>query len=231
MTSTISYATATELRAQIDKTTTRGITDANLQVIVDAAARAIDNLTGRKQDGYEASTTATARIFAGSGKPYLWLQSDAVEITLVAVKESVTSDTYTSWSSGDWIGFSGDPLDPDFNSTPYTAIMVDPTGDESIFISGAYLTRQGFPPSTDTRRGVPTVQITARWGYAATVPDAIKQATIMQATRWYKRLQSSMADGLGGQDLGRLVYARPIDPAIENLLIKGRWVIPSIGRR
>lgn len=231
MTSSVSYATAAELRAQIDKTTTRGITDANLQVIIDAASRTIDNLTERELDGYEAGSTPTARVFAGSGKPYQWLQTDAVEITTVAVKESVTSDTYTAWNSGDWIAFRGDPLDPDFNSTPYTGIMVDPTGDESIFISGSYITRQGFPPSTDIPRGVPTVQVTARWGYAATVPDAIKQATIMQATRWYKRLQSAMADGLGGTELGRLAYVQPVDPAVRNLLILGRWMIPTIGRR
>lgn len=216
MTSTISYATATELKAQIDKTTTRGITDADLQLILDAAARAIDNFTGRRQDGYEAPAVAVARVFSGSGMTYQWLQSDAVEITEVAVKDSGTDDDYTVWDTTDWIAFSGDPLCPDYNSLPYTAIMVDPTGDETLF----------------TRwRGVPTVQITARWGYAETVPDAIKQATIMQATRWYKRLQSAMADGLGSAELGLLVYAKPIDPAIDMLLRQGRFIVPSIGRR
>lgn len=231
MTSSEVYATATELKAQIDKTSTRGITDANLQIIIDAAARAIDNLTGRGMDGYQATGIPTARIFAGSGKPYQWLQSDAAEITLVAVKESVTSASYTSWAATDWFGFSGDPLDPDFNSLPYTGIMVDVTGDQSIFISGAYITRQGFASSTDAGRGAPTVQITADWGYATVVPGAIKEATIMQATRWYKRLQSAMADGLGDAALGRIIYAKPVDPAIDMLLRQGRFIIPSIGRR
>lgn len=231
MTSTISYATAAELRAQINKTTASGISDDNLQIILDAAARAIDNFTGRRLDGYEAPVGAVTRTFAGSGLPYQWLQSDVVEITLVAVKESVTDSSFTAWASTDWIAFAGDPRDPDFNRIPRAAIMVDPTGDESLFISGAYITRQGFPPATDIPRGVPTVQITARWGYAETVPTGIKQATIMQATRWYKRLQSAMADGLGGGELGRLVYARPIDPAIDMLLRQGRYIIPSIGRR
>lgn len=231
MTSTISYATAIELRAEIDKTTTRGITDANLQLILDAAARAIDNFTGRRQDGYEAPAAAVARVFAGSGATYQWLQSDAAQITEVAVKDSATDDDYTAWATTDWIAFSGDPMCPDFNSLPYTAVMVDPTGDETLFTGGAYTTVPGFRPSVTGGRGVPTVQITARWGYAATVPDAIKQATIMQATRWYKRLQSAMADGLGGPELGRLVYSKPIDPAINMLLRQGRFIVPSIGRR
>lgn len=228
MTSTASYATATELRAQINKITTSGIDDDDLQIIIDAASRAIDNFTNHP-DGFKAISTATARIYAGSGMPYQWI-NECVEIDEVAVKESVTLTTYTAWAATDWNAFRGDPQAPNYNRLPYTGIMVAASGTESVFISGAYVTRQGFAPSTDIARGEPTVQITARWGYAAEVPTAIHEACIMQATRWYKRLQSAMADTVGGPELGTLVFSKALDPAVQMLLTNGRFVRPPIGR-
>jgi len=78
---------------------------------------------------------------------------------------------------------------------------------------------------------VPTVQITARWGFATEVPIDIKEAAIMQAARWYKRLQSAMADVLASGELGQLLYRKSLDPDIRRLLVDGRYVKPVVGRR
>ena len=219
------YGTAAELRTRIDKTSV--VLDATLTAIITAASRNIDQACNRP-DGFVALTTATARKYSGSGKPYQ-LIDECVSITLVAVKESATDDSYTSWETTDWIAFSGDPRWPDFNSTPYNAIMVDPTGDEAVFTMGWYTTRGGFRPTTDQHRGVPTVQVTAKWGYATTVPYDIKEAALMQAARWYKRYESAMSDVLASGELSTLLYRQSLDPDIRRILIDGRYVKPAVG--
>lgn len=221
------YATAAELRAQINKTDTSD--DAILTTIISAAERNINRFCNRP-DGFEADSSASARRYAGSGKPYQFID-ECVEITLVEVKNSPTSTTYDSWATTDWIAAKGDPEYPNYNETPYDLIVVDPTGDEVIFYSGRYTTRGGFRPRTDIHRGVPTVRITAKWGFSVSVPDDIHEACIMQAARWYKRLEGAMADALASGELGTLMYRQSLDPDVKMLLVNGRYVKPTTGRR
>lgn len=223
----MSYATAADLKTQINKTSAAD--DATLTAILAATERTV-NLFCNRPDGFEADAVASARRYAGSGKPYQSID-ECVEITLVEVKNSPTDTTYTSWVAGDWIGFSGDPKDPNYNSLPYTMLMVDPTGDYAVFYSGSFVTRGGFRPSTEVSRGVPTVRVTAKWGYSVAVPADIKEACIMQAARWYKRLEGAMADALASGELGTLLYRQSLDPDIKHILIGGRYVKPAIGRR
>lgn len=222
-----SYAITSELRSYINKADTGD--DAILTELLTAAERNI-NQTCNRADGFVALTTATARRYAGSGKPYQWID-ECIEISTVEVKDSATDTSYDTWTSADYIAFSGNPEDPNFNALPYTGLMVDPTGDESVFSSGKYTTRGGFRPLTSVNRGVPTVRITAKWGYAETVPGDIKAACIMQASRWYKRLEGSMSDAVASGELGMLLYQKSLDPAIKRILVDGRYVKPSIGGR
>ena len=53
----------------------------------------------------------------------------------------------------------------------------------------------------------------------------------MQAARWFKRFQSSMADVLASDELGTLLYRQSLDPDVKRLLVDGRYVKPVIGRR
>lgn len=221
------YCTTAELKAQIDKIGAGD--DAVIAAIITAASRAIDNFCNRP-DEFVALASATARTYAGSGKPYQ-LIDECVEITVVAVKDSATDTSYDTWAATDYIACSGDPEAPDFNRLPYTMIMVDPTGDEAVFTSGKYITRGGFKPLTDTSRGVPTVRVTAKWGYSVAVPEGIKQACIVQAATWYKRGQSGWSKILASNDLGQLAYDIPLDPAVEFILQAGRYIMPAMGRR
>jgi hypothetical protein len=225
---TKSYASALEMRGWMDKTTTEDISDPELQRFLDAAARSINRASNRP-DGFVADVAASVRTYRGSGKTYQWID-ECVEITAVAVKESVTDDAYTAWATGDWIPFSGDPAYPDFNRLPYWGLVIDPTGDQSIFISGEYVITPGFRPTTSVGRGAPTVQVTAKWGYAEEVPDDIKTACIMQAIRWYKRLQGAMADTVAGPDFGTMLFRQALDPDIKKLLVDGRYTKPALGR-
>lgn len=233
------YATITELKARIDKEHTDD--DTILTAIITGASRAIDNYCNRP-DGFVALTSAAARVYGGSGNAIQSID-ECVEVTAVAVKDSVTDSTYTAWAASDWIAFSGDPEDPDFNGLPYTYLMADANGDYSVFTSGYlggyanqdyYFNNANSPryhhnPRTARRQA--TVQVTAKWGYSVTVPAPIKEACCMQSARWYKRYASAFSDVLASGELGQLFYRQALDPDIGMILVDGRYVKPAVGRR
>lgn len=221
----MAYGTADELR---DRTQLQAVVEDSILVAIIAAAERNINRACNRPDGFEV-TEATARVYTGLGKAYL-LIDECCDIDLVAVKESFTATTYTAWATGDWIACSGDPRSPDFNSSPYDMLIVDPTGNESRFTSGVYQTKAGVP-TVDVTHGVPTVQVTAYWGYSFVAPADIREACLMQSARWYKRYQSAMSDTLASGELGTLLYRLSLDPDIRRLLIDGRYMKPVIGRR
>ncbi len=221
------YCTAAELRTQIEKTGTTGAaSDAALGVIIAAVSQAIDRFCNRP-DGFVAISVATARIYPGSGKTYQFID-ECISISALAVKGSASDSTYTSWAATDYIAFSGDPQFPDFNRTPYTALMIDPNGDYSVFTSGRYLTRPGFRPSTGYGRDVPTIQVTAKWGYALNCPPIIKEVAIALSARYFKQGQSAWTDTTASTEMGQLIY-RSENSDIRWMLTTSRMVRPAIG--
>jgi hypothetical protein len=115
--------------------------------------------------------------------------------------------------------------------------MIEPGGDYNVFTSGRYGSRayyfrpyrESLAPFRQSGRMTPTVQVTARWGYSDTPPTDIVEACLMQASRWYKRLQSSMADVLASGELGTLLYRQSLDPDIRRILVDGRHFKPALG--
>jgi len=234
----MAYATAAELKAEIGQTTAD---DVRLGRLLSAAETKINNLL-RRPDGFVAVTTAAARYYKGSGTPVQRIH-EFVEVTAVAVKGSSSDDEddYTSWTVGvigttteaDVFPARGDAENPDFTlpsvcTYPFDLLIIGPNGDYSQFISGKRVSSKGWRSDAQFKRGLPTVQVTAKWGYATTVPADIKEATIMQAARWYKRLASGMADTLASADLGALLYVQKLDPDIAGILLDGRYMNPVI---
>lgn len=193
----MAYATAAELRTQIEKTGNTGSgTDAALGVILDAASQAIDNYCNRP-DGFIASSLDQDRYYSGLGNP--WLQIDeCISIASVSVKDSITDTTYTAWATTDWQAACGNPDNPDWNRKPYDLIVVLPTGSYSHFTSGI----------STRAHGIPTVKISAKWGYSALAPAAIKQACIALSARWFKQGQAAWADTLASPELSQLIYRK-----------------------
>ena len=230
-----SFATVAQLRAEMNLSSTSD--DATLQRLLDAATRTINRFCNRPR-GFDAAALASVRYYSGSGGPCQSID-ECVEVTEVAVKSSPSDDedSYTSWTVGtvgtttdaDVFPASGDPEVPDYSDTPYDLLIVGTNGSYSSFTSGSFTSRRGFRPSTTIRRGVPTVKVTARWGYADSTPADILEACIMQSARWYKRLQSAMADSLASADFGQLMFRKSLDPDVELILRSGRYVRPPIG--
>lgn len=233
----MAYASKDELRTQINKAGTSGSgSDTNLDILIDAVSDLLDKFFNRP-DGFIADAAASARYFAGNGKPYI-LIDECVEISEVAVKDSPSDTTYTAWDSpttnlagdGDWLAFRGDVESPDFNNLPYTGVMIDPNGDYSVFTTGRYTTRGGFRPSTSIHRGLPTVKVTSKWGYSVAAPAVIKQATLALSARWFKQSEGLWSDTLASPEFGQMLYRRE-NADIKSMLMSARLYKPAIGRR
>lgn len=232
----MAYATVEEMRAEINKSVTTD--DLTLARILDGAAAAMNGYCNRP-DGFMASATATTKYYAGSGTPVQRI-AECAAISSLAVKDSPSGDedSYVDWTVGtigtttgaDVFPARGDPQFPTYES-PYTMLIISANGDYAIFPSSQYSGRGGFTPSSTVSRGVPCVAVTAQWGYALTPPADIKVANAMQAARWYKRLQSSMADALASTELGQLVMRQRLDPDIMMILDGGHYRKPPVGRR
>jgi hypothetical protein len=232
MASTITYASAEELRARIEKD--KNASDGVLASLLFSASRAVDQYTNRREDGYVAPATATARDFVGSGRASQMIE-ECVEVASVAVKASISDSTYTAWAAGTWLAARGGPDFPKFYGTPYDLLVVDVSGSSgwSVFTSGGGVSASHLWPDTvvhehDIQIRQPTVRVTARWGYATEVPGPIKEATIMQASRWFERLKVGMADSLATTDLGELRFTQDLDPDVQFLLRLGRWIRPPM---
>lgn len=218
------YCTTTELKAAMNKTTAGD--DIVLSTTISAVSLAIDQCCNRP-DGFvaELSGYESTRYFFGTGKAYQWIDEN-VDVVGVYVKdaESDEEDEYVTWvvgevgvtHSADVFPATGDPKSPVYNRMPYTLLVCGRNGDYSIFTKSTTM---------------PTVKVTARWGYAATCPAQIKQATIMQAARWYKLGQGAMARSMAGQDVGgSMIYPGKLDPDVEFILKMGRFIKPVVGR-
>ena len=217
------YATHGELKDRIKKLGTAS--DHVIDAFLDAAKAFINDYYNRP-DGFIALTTATARLYAGSGTTYQRID-DCIAVTALGVKDSATDSTYTSWASSDYILFSGSAKNPNFNKLPYTGLMIDPNGDYSHFTGSQFTNRRGFRPMSTVSRNVPTVQVTAKWGYSATVPPLIKEITIAMATVWFKQSEGAWADTLSSVELGQLLYQKE-NNYILGMLKRGRFKRPNV---
>ena len=210
--------------------------DALLSIFLEASTRAIDNFCHRP-DGFIAKTVATAHFYRGSGGTTQYID-ECIEVEAVAVKESPTSTDYTAWTApttnmagdGDWIAFAGSTEEPNFNRRPYNALMIDPNGDNPWFTGGKSNQDRSFGSSGgSTLAALPTVRVTAKWGYSVEVPEDIRAACQMQAMIWYKRQQGSGATVLANADLGSLEIFATIDPMVKLILSMGGYVVPATG--
>jgi hypothetical protein len=190
MSITNGYATLSDVKASLRLTD--NIDDALLNTAIESASRMIDGFTART---FSNAGTAV-RNFAATDEINLIID-DAITVLEVASTDEIGS-TYTIWKPTD---FQLEPLNSrsDGLYMPYTGIRA----------VNDYLW-----PVVDQQA---LVRITATWGFPA-VPIAIKQATIIQSSRLYKRLDSPL--GVAGfGDMGAIRVGRYLDPDVEQLVM------------
>ena len=187
------YATLTDVKNALR--ITDNLDDTLLETAIESASRMIDSYTART---FSNAGTAT-RNFAATDALNLIID-DAISVTTVQSTDEV-GDTYVTWGAND---FQLEPLNSrsDGLYMPYTGIRA--VGDYTW-------------PVVDQQA---LCRITAVWGWAA-VPTAIKQATIIQSSRLFKRLDSPLGV-LGMGDLGQIRVSRYLDPDVEQLAMPFR---------
>lgn len=161
------YASLADLKGAIRITDTDS--DALLQVALDAAKGAIDEHCNRT---FDPSLVATTRVFE---------PQDGVV---------VTDDFYTTDGLIVSVGGSVVPVAVPNVSSGYTLIPPNAATTNEPFtgIEYAAYTVSPWPLLWAVQRA--EARITAKWGYAAAIPAAVKMACLLQASRWFARRNS-----------------------------------------
>jgi hypothetical protein len=185
------YATLAQVKSALR--ITDAVDDSLLEMAVESASRAIDGHAGRY---FYSSGTAT-RYYA-SENDFITQIDDVSGTALTLQTSSAANGVYDiTWAVGD---YQLEPLNGNVDglAVPYTRIRA----------VNNYL----FPTATEEA----VVKLTAVFGWSS-VPIAITQAAIIQASRIFKRLDSPL--GVAGfGDLGAISVTRDIDPDVAQLV-------------
>lgn len=197
------YCTALEIKDILPDVEWSGAYDAILTSLITRASRAIDGHLKRAPGLFYSDTDLTF-YFDGSGESQLWIGELAAAPTSVAVAEDGNLSTYTAWSSTDYILW---PYNAPSLGIPYQRLDID-------LLYGAETHWYAYPKN---------VKIVGKFGFSTTVPDEIKQATIIQTMRWFKRGQQAFQDTGAVLELGQLRYLQKLDPDVLLLLEEPRF--------
>lgn len=172
-----------------------GVDDSLLEIALESASRLVDEYTMRSF--YNAGTAT--RLFVPSDDDCVAID-DAISISSIAVSTLLNKTYDQVWTTDD---YQLEPLNnvvDGLSGWPYTRVRAVGVWE--------------FPYDSDDE--VATVQITGVWGWSA-VPTAVKQATIIQAMRIFKRLDSPLGV-ISSPDTGYFRVSSRIDPDVAMLL-------------
>lgn len=184
------YATLAEVKSALRITDT--IDDSLLEMAIESASRLLDSYTARSF--YNAGTAS--RYYAATND-YQTDIDDAVSISEVATDFSADGTYDTIWQASDYEVL---PLNGRVDGLPVPYNGLRAIGDYT------------FP----IYNGEGLVKVTGVWGWTV-VPIAIKQATIIQASRIFKRLDSPLGV-LSSPDLGFIRVGSRLDPDVAQLV-------------
>jgi hypothetical protein len=198
MTITNGYATRNQVKAALRIGTADTLDDDLIDNCVGAASRLIDGYCNRR---FWQSGTAEARIFQAEDSFYCSI--DDIAGTALTLKSSTQADgTFDlTWSRSD---YQLEPLNGNLDGLTWAYDKIRAVGD--------YL----FPTVNANYGEQALVQVTAVFGWPS-VPEPITQATIIQASRIFKRYDSPL--GVAGfGDLGAIRVSRFLDPDMAQLV-------------
>lgn len=185
------YATLAQVKAGLR--ITDSVDDSLLEMAIESASRAIDAYTNRN---FYSTGTAVARYYA-TDDSYLVEIDDLVSLTSLYTTSDDSQTSYDiQWTSGD---YQLEPLNGvvDGKATPYTRIRA--IGDYT------------YP----TLKGEASVKVTGVFGFSA-IPIEVTQATVIQSSRIFKRLDSPL--GIISNDLGTMRVGRMLDPDVAQMI-------------
>jgi hypothetical protein len=192
------YATRNQIKAALRIGTADTIDDELIDNCAGAASRLIDGYSSRK---FWTSGTAETRLYTASNA-YV-CQIDDIAGTAITLQSSTNADgTFdVTWQTND---YQLEPLNGNLDGLTWAYDRIRATGDY-VF------------PNIDTNYGEQAlVKLTAIFGWPA-IPEPVTQATIIQASRIFKRYDSPL--GVAGfGDLGAIRVSRALDPDVAQLV-------------
>jgi len=192
------YATRNQTKAALRIGTADTIDDDLIDNCVGAASRLIDGYCNRR---FWQTGTAEARVYQAEDSFYCSI--DDIAGTALTLKTSTQADgTFDlQWSRSD---YQLEPLNGNLDGLTWSYDKIRAVGD--------YL----FPTVNANYGEQALVQVTAIFGWPS-VPEPVTQATIIQASRIFKRYDSPL--GVAGfGDLGAIRVSRFLDPDMAQLV-------------
>ena len=192
------YATRNQVKAALRIGTADTLDDDLIDNCVGAASRLIDGYCNRR---FWQSGTAEARVFQAEDSFYCSI--DDIAGTALTLKSSTQADgTFDlTWKVSD---YQLEPLNGNLDGLTWSYDKIRAVGD--------YL----FPTVNANYGEQALVQVTAVFGWPS-VPEPVTQATIIQASRIFKRYDSPL--GVAGfGDLGAIRVSRFLDPDMAQLV-------------
>jgi hypothetical protein len=189
------YATLNQLKAALRIPTADATDDSMLNMAVESASRLIDAYCGRN-----FILAGTATRYFNTENPYVVQIDDARSITQVQTSSSEDGIYDITWNLTAHTGdIQAEPINDYIGGIVWPFTRLRAIGD--------YV----FPVDREN-----TVKVTASWGWP-TVPITVQQATVIQALRIFKRLESPLGvAGIG--DLGVMRVSKGLDPDVAQLV-------------
>lgn len=188
---TDSYVEVEDFKERIG--VTASTSDDTIENVIAAASRQIDGWCGRSFAN--TGDTPVLRYFTARDYDRIAV-GDVIAVTELATDAS-GGRTYTSvWTSDD---FDLYPYDAEELGRPYHQIRTAFGGTWSFPV---------FP------RGV---RVTARWGWPS-VPDAIREATFLQANRLFARTKAPFGITGAPNELGQQTAITSLDPDVRTMI-------------
>jgi len=191
------YATLSDVKAAARITDT--IDDGLLEMAIESSSRDIDAYTERVF--YSTGATAVARVYIPQDI-YLVETDDIISVTTLKSDSTGNGTFDVTWAASD---YQLEPLNGRAGGIDTPATRIRAIGD--------YLWPVYEPRNVNSNQA--SVQVTGVFGFAS-IPSAIKQATILASLRAYKRYESPTGV-LGFSDIGVVRVGR-LDPDVERLV-------------
>ena len=192
------YATRNQIKAALRIGTADNIDDDLIDNCAGAASRLIDGYCNRK---FWSVGSATSRVYTAEDDYYCSI--DDIAGTALTLKTSSLADGVfdVTWTVTD---YQLEPLNGNLDGLTWSYDKIRAVGD--------YL----FPNVNANYGTQALVQVTAIFGWPA-IPEPVTQATIIQASRLFKRYDSPL--GVAGfGDMGAIRVSRALDPDVAQLV-------------
>jgi hypothetical protein len=189
---TVNYCTLAQVKGALR--ITDQIDDGLLNTAISAASRFVDGYCDRS---FQAGAAGTA-LYVPTGRMDDLAVDDLTAITSISIDEDLDETFSTTLRPIDFLPL---PVNARSGGIPFPFSRVRPQED-------------GYWPMSFDRRA--TVRVVGAFGWPAT-PDAVREATILQASRLFTRLDSPL--GIAGfGDMGGMRVSFKGDPDVMMLL-------------